>query len=183
VGLEEKEPLVSLAQTLGEIIEFATHSETHFFYLPNKIQTMKTHLVISLILSSSMLLAQNVTTSLDQLNELGTGYSFSLTNSNLKVTLLEGDGFKDKGDYFIVQLNSILSGYLVLSLDMSGVDESNDGFLYNWTCEDNASCFYEYYHKSNKGYSSNFGSLNLGMDCEKAKQAAYLINALMRPYL
>jgi len=133
---------------------------------------MKTHLVFALILSGSMLLAQNVTTSLSQLNQLITGYSFSLTKSNLKVTYLEEGEGNQKGDYFIVPLNSV-SGELTYSVG------EYEGFYYRWSCSNGASCIYKFYNGNNYQFNDAASFLYLVMGFEKAKKVAYLMEDLM----
>ena len=139
---------------------------------------MKTHLVFALILSGSILLAQNVPANISELNQIQNIYSFSLINSNLKATVLADQKFDHarKGDYIIVPLDSVKSRFERL------LKESGERFVYVWTCRNGIDCIDAVVFDGAELRRGSTIAIDLGLDFDRAKRVAYLLNDLMESY-
>jgi len=126
--------------------------------------------------SDSKYLGQSVSSCIDQLNDLNIGYFFSISNSNLKVTFLEGGEGAEAGDYFIVPLGSVTT---ILEFDRS--EGYGEGFLVRFNCY-KGNCIKTILMREETPYNNEQGWIELGTDFEHAKKVIYLLDEISKSF-
>lgn len=170
---------------MGEVIESATHSATHFLLTLRKTNLMKKLFTLLALVFCGFVSGQNLNLKLQQLNNLSSEFGFSISNGQLKIIALIDSETQMKGTYYLIPLTK---GFETSMTYVNAPDEFDDTYLETFTYHIAKS----YYADGSEGggdivYESDYGillldsiRLELGPNFDNAKRIYLILNEILR---